>query len=62
MVSNGSYGWFSGFHQIIMMITLKERENEEQDMISLNDPSTVRDLRDYGLLKYFKLLGMRQQI
>ena len=31
-------------------------------MIALNDPGTVRALRDCGLLKYFKLLGMRQQI
>ena len=31
-------------------------------MISLNDPGTVRALRDCGLLKYFKLSGMRQQI
>ena len=31
-------------------------------MIALNDPSTVRDLRDCGLLKYFKFFGMRQKI
>ena len=31
-------------------------------MISLNDPGTVRALIDYGLLKCFKLLGMRQKI
>ena len=31
-------------------------------MISLNDPGIVRALRDCGLLKYFKLSGMRQQI
>ena len=29
---------------------------------SLNDLGTVRALRDCGLLKYFKLSGMRQQI
>ena len=31
-------------------------------MIALNDLGTVRALRDCGLLKYFKLLGMRKQI
>jgi len=32
-------------------------------MIALNDgPGTIRALRDCGLLKYFKLLGMRQKI
>ena len=45
-----------------MTITWREREHEEQDMIALNDSSTVRATRDCGLLKYFKLLGMRQQI
>ena len=45
-----------------MTITWREREHKEQDMIALNDPGTVRDLRDYGLLKYLKLSGMRQQI
>ena len=45
-----------------MKITWREREHEEKDIISLNDPSTVRALRDCGLLKYFKLFGMRQEI
>ena len=45
-----------------MTITWREREHEEQDMIDLNDSSTVRALRYCGLLKYFKLSGMRQQI
>ena len=31
-------------------------------MVSLNDPGTVRALIDCGLLKYFKLSWMRQQI
>ena len=45
-----------------MMITWREREHEEQYMISLNDLGIVRALRDCGLLKYFWLSGMRQQI
>ena len=53
MESNGSYGYISGFHWIKMTFTWRERENEEQNMISLNDPGTVRALRDCGLLKYF---------
>ena len=44
------------------MITWREREHEEKYMIALNDPGTVRALRDCELLKYFKLSGMRQQI
>ena len=31
-------------------------------MISLNDLVAVRSLREYGLLKYFRLSGMRQQM
>ena len=45
-----------------MMITWREREHEEQDMVSLNDLRTVRALRYCGRLKYFKLSGMRQKI
>jgi len=45
-----------------MYITWIEREHEEKYMVSLNDPGTVEALRNYGLLKYFKLSGMRQQL
>ena len=45
-----------------MTITWREIEHEEQDMIALNDLGTVRALRDCGVLKYFKLSGMRQKI
>ena len=45
-----------------MTITWRERENEEQNMITLNDLGTVRALRDCGLLKYFRLSSMRTQI
>ena len=40
-----------------MSITWQERENEEQDMVALNNPGTVEALKNYGLLKYFKLSG-----
>ena len=62
MESNGSYGCISGFHQIIVTITWREREHEEKDMIALNDLGTVIGLRDCGLLKYSKLSRVRQQI
>ena len=45
-----------------MTITWREIEHEEKYMISLNDPGTIRALRFCGLLKYFKLSRMRQQI
>ena len=45
-----------------MTITWQEREHEEQDMISLNNQGTVEALKNCGLLKYFRLSGMRQQI
>lgn len=45
-----------------MMITWREREHGEKNMISQNDPGIVRALRDCGLLKYLHLSGMRQQI
>ena len=31
-------------------------------MVYLNDPDTVRALRDWGFLKYFRLSGMRQHM
>ena len=45
-----------------MIITWREREHGEQNMISLNDLGIVRALRDCGLLKYFRLFGMRKQM
>ena len=45
-----------------MSITWQEREHEEQDMVALNNPGTFEALKNCGLLKYFKLSGMLQQI
>ena len=45
-----------------MSITWQEREHEEQDMVSLNNQGIAETLKNCGLLKYFKLYGMRQQI
>ena len=59
---NLEYDCVSGFHWIKTLITWQEREHEEQDMVSLNNPGTVEALRNCRLLKYFKLSRMRQQI
>ena len=45
-----------------MSITWREREHEEYDMVSINDPDTMKSLRDCWLLKYFRLSGMRQHM
>ena len=45
-----------------MAITWHEREHEEQDMVSLKDLGIVETLRDCGLLKYFRLFGIRKQL
>jgi len=62
MDPNLSNGSISYIHQIKMVIILREREHEEKDMISLNDQGIVDALRNCGLLKYFRLSSMRQQI
>ena len=45
-----------------MTLTWREREHEEEDMIALHDPVTVNALRNCGLLKFFRISSMRQQI
>ena len=45
-----------------MTITWQECEHEEEDMLSLHDPVTVNALRNCGLLKFFRISSMRQQI
>lgn len=52
----------AGFNRFKMTITWKEREHKELDMVALNDPGAIEALRDCGLLKYFKLSGMRQEL
>ena len=52
----------SKFDRIRMAITWHEIEHEEHDVVSLNDLDTIEALRDYGLLKYFRLSGMRQHL
>jgi hypothetical protein len=44
------------------MLEWREREHEEDDAIAGNDPGTVAALRDCGLLKFFRIPGMRAQL
>ena len=44
------------------MLEWREREHEEEDAIVENDSGTVTALQDCGLLKFFKILGMRAQL
>ena len=59
---NESYHCVLGIHRIKIIITWREREHEEQNMISLNDLRMVRALGDCGLLKYFIISGLRQNM
>ena len=44
------------------MVIWKEREHETSDIQDTNDPPTIEALRNYGLLKYFRMLGMKAHI
>ena len=44
------------------MLEWREIEHEQDDSIVGNDPGTVVALRDCGLLRLFKILGMRAQL
>ena len=59
---NSSLVCFSKIHQINMVITWRENEHEEEDMVALHDPGIVTSLRNCGLLKFFCISSMRQQI
>jgi hypothetical protein len=45
-----------------MMLEWREREHEEDDAIVGNDLGIVAALRECGLLKIFRILGMRAQL
>ena len=45
-----------------MVLEWHEREHEEDNSISENHPPTIATLRNCGLLKYFRILGMRAQV
>ena len=45
-----------------MMLEWREIEHEEDDSIAENDPGIVVALRECGILKFFKIQGMRAQL
>jgi hypothetical protein len=45
-----------------MVLEWREREHEEDNAMAENHPPTIASLRDCGLLKYFRILGMRVQV
>ena len=44
------------------MVIWKEKQHELDDLQGGNDPMTMRDLHDFGLLKFFRLPGMREYV
>ena len=52
----------SEIHWRKMHVTWREREHEEDDMLSLHDLVTVNALRNRGLFKFFCISSMREQI
>jgi hypothetical protein len=47
---------------IAKMLEWREREHEDDDAMALNDLGTINALRQCGLLKLFKIQGMRAQL
>jgi hypothetical protein len=47
---------------IAKMLEWREREHEDNDAMDLNDMGTINFLRQCGLLKLFKIQGMRSQL
>ena len=45
-----------------MVLEWRERDHEEDNTMVGNRPPTIAALRNYGLLKYFRIPGMRDQI
>jgi hypothetical protein len=45
-----------------MVLEWREREHEEDNAAAENNPQTLAALRDCGLLKYFRIPGMRAQV
>jgi hypothetical protein len=46
----------------VKMSEWREREHEEKDYIAMNYLGTLNALRQCGLLKFFKIQGMRAQL
>jgi hypothetical protein len=45
-----------------MVLEWREREHEEDNNAAENHPQTIAALRNCGLLKYFRIPGMRAQV
>jgi hypothetical protein len=45
-----------------MVLEWRKREHQEDNAMVENHPPTIAALRDCGLLKYFRILGMRAQV
>jgi hypothetical protein len=45
-----------------MVLEWREREHEDDNAAAENHPQTIAALRDCGLLKYFRIPGMRAQV
>jgi hypothetical protein len=45
-----------------MVLEWREREHEDDNDTAKNHPQTIATLRDCGLLKYFRIPGMRAQV
>ena len=49
-------------YSICIMVIWKEREHEVPDFQTISDPSIVEALLNLGLLKYFRVLGMKAYV
>jgi hypothetical protein len=47
---------------MVKMLEWREREHEEEDYFVGNDPGMVMALRQCGLIKFFKIHGVRAQL
>jgi hypothetical protein len=45
-----------------MVLEWREREHEDENNSTENNPATIAALRNCGLLKYFRIPGMRAQV
>jgi hypothetical protein len=45
-----------------MVLEWREREHEDENNAAENNPTTIAALRNCGLLKYFRIPGMRAQV
>ena len=49
-------------NNIHIMVIWKEHEHETTDFQAVRDPATIEALQNCGLLKYFRVLGMKAYI